>query len=158
VLVIDTVLLRLLFQAVTFSGARGILNLARSDPANISTGFGSQTYLHAVGGGPPLTFVSTVIVGECQLLEPKLNNMGKMQKLIEGVGIEGEWERLVGALGQIIRDANYKAQIQAGYLSFSTVSFSPDSGALPYHVMFPHPCLLYVHRRRFFWYASCQRT
>jgi hypothetical protein len=55
--------------------------------------------------------------------------VGKMQKLIEGAGIEGEWERLVGALGQIIDKAEYKAQVQSGYVSFSTLLVGSDSGA-----------------------------
>lgn len=104
--------------------------MARFDPASISTGFGSQTYLHPVGGGSPLTFVSTVMVGDCHLIEPKTHTTGKMQKLIEGVGIEGEWERLIGALGQIIDKVEYKAQIQAGYISFSSAFASPESGML----------------------------
>ena len=56
-----------------------------------------------------------------------------MQKLIEGIGIEGEWERLVGALGQVIDKDQYKAQIEAGYVSFSTSFTSPVSGVLPYY-------------------------
>ncbi len=107
--------------------------MARSDPANISTGFGGQTYLHAVGGSPPLTFVSTVVVGQCHLIDYKTHSNGKMQKLIEGIGIEGEWDRVVGALGQVIDKVEYKAQIQAGYVSFSTAFADPESGALPYY-------------------------
>lgn len=120
-------------EAVTFSGTGGIRNLARSDPTNISTGVGGQTHLHAVGGGPPLTFVSTVVVGECHLMESKMHTTGKMQKLIEGIAIEGEWDRLVGALGQIIDKVQYKAQIQAGYVSFSTSFASAESGVLTYY-------------------------
>jgi hypothetical protein len=129
VLTVNTVVFRLFLESITFSGTGGILNLARSDPANISTGFGGQAYLHAVGGGPPLTFVSTVMVGDSHLIEPKISNVGKMQKLIEGAGIEGEWERLVSALGQIIDKAEYKAQVQSGYVSFSTLLVGSDSGA-----------------------------
>lgn len=127
----DTVASRLLFQAVTFSGTGGIHNLARFDPAKISIGVGSQTYLHPVGGGLPLTFVSTVIVGDCHLTQPKTSPNGKMNKFIEGAGIEGEWDRLVGALGQVIDKVEYKAQIQAGYVSFSTAFASSESGVFP---------------------------
>jgi hypothetical protein len=135
---------RLLFEAITFSGTGGILNLARADPTRISTGVGSQKYLHAVGGGPPLTFVSTVVVGECHLIEPKTYNTGKMQKLIEGAGIEGEWDRLVGALGQIIDQTEYSAQIQAGYVSFSTSFASPTSGVYTLIFCYMVPAYTYI--------------
>jgi len=124
----DITVFRFLEQAVLFSGVGSIRNLARSDPASLSTGFGSQSYIHAVGGNTPLTFVSTVVVGECYLIDPKsINN--KTQKLIEGAGIEGEWDRLVGVIGQVINQDVYKAQIQAGYLQFATMFSSGDSGA-----------------------------
>ena len=120
---------RLLYEAVTFARAGGIRNLARSDPARISIGVGSQTYLHPVGGGAPFTFVSTVVVGDCHLTQPKMGTNGKWNKFIEGAGIEGEWERLVGALGQIIDKVEYRAQVQGGYVSFSTAFSSAESGA-----------------------------
>jgi hypothetical protein len=117
----------------------GILNLSRSDPAKISIGFSSQTYFHAVGGSGPLTFISTIRVGECYLIDPKPSANGKTQRLIEGALIEGEWERLAGAIGQVINKLEYKAQIQAGYLSFSTSFASPVPGELFYclaiHIM-----------------------
>jgi hypothetical protein len=114
-----------------FSGVGSIRNLARSNPASLSMGFGSQSYIHAVGSNAPLTFVSTVVVGECYLIDPRsINN--KMQKLIEGAGIEGEWDRLVGVIGQVINQSEYKAQIQAGYLQFTTMFSSGDSGAFTY--------------------------
>jgi hypothetical protein len=111
-----------------------------SDPAKISTGFGSQTYFHAVGGSGPLTFISTVMVGDCHLMDPKLSGNGKLQKFIEGAGIEGEWERLVGAIGQVINKVEYRAQIQAGYVSFST-SFT-DSGMLLVKILYCQ-CLIF---------------
>jgi hypothetical protein len=123
---------RLLFQAVTFSGTGSIRNLARSDPAKMSIGVGSQTYIHPVGGGLPFTFVSTVVVGECHLMQPKPNSNGKIHKFIEGAGIEGEWDRLVGALGQVIDKVEYKAKIQAGYVSFSTAFGNPESCAFSF--------------------------
>jgi len=53
-----------------------------------------------------------------------------MQRLIEGALIEGEWERLVGAIGQVIDKSEYKAQIQAGYVSFATSFANPVPGEL----------------------------
>lgn len=118
---------RFLRQAVLFSGVGGVRNLARTDPAKLSTGFGSQTYIHSVGGSGPITFVSTVKVRECYLIDPKVHN-NKIQKLIEGAGIDGEWERLVCAVGQIIKLQEYKSQVQAGYLQFSTTFATGTSG------------------------------
>ena len=118
---------RFLRQAVLFSGVGGVRNLARTDPAKLSTGFGSQTYIHPVGGSGPITFVSTVKVRECYLIDPKVHN-NKIQKMIEGAGIDGEWERLVCAIGQIIDQQEYKSQVQAGYLQFSTTFATGTSG------------------------------
>jgi len=108
----------------------GVRNLSRSDPAKLSTGFGSQTYFHAAGGSGPLTFVSAVRVGECHLIDPKSNANGKIQRLIEGAVIEGEWDRLVAVIGHVINQVEYKAQIQAGYVSFATALTTPESGKL----------------------------
>ena len=124
----DITVFRFLEQAILFSSVGSIRNLAHSDPASLSTGFGSQSYIHAVSSNAPLTFVSTVVVGECYLIDPKLIN-NKMQKLIKGAGIEGEWDRLVGVIGQVINQDEYKAQIQAGYLQFTTMFSSGNSGA-----------------------------
>jgi hypothetical protein len=130
----DITVFRFLEQAVLFSGVGSIRNLARSDPASLSTGFGSQSYIHAVNGNTPLTFVSTVVVGECYLIDPK-SMTNKMQKLIEGAGIEGEWDRLVGVIGQVINQDEYKGQIQAGYLQFTTMFSSGDSGASTHYLV-----------------------
>ena len=117
------------FEAVTFAGGGNIRNLSRSDPAKISIGIGSQNPFHAVSGSGPLVFVSTIVVSECNLREPKLNSKnGKLQKVIEGACIEGEWERLVGAIGMIVNATDYKAQFQGGNLSFGTAFASQDYG------------------------------
>ena len=108
----------------------GVRNLSRSDPAKLSTGFGSQTYFHATGGSGPLTFVSAVRVGECHLIDPKTSANGRIQRLIEGAVIAGEWDRLVAVIGHVINQVEFKAQIQAGYVSFATALTSPESGKL----------------------------
>jgi hypothetical protein len=102
-------------------------NLSRTDPATVSTGFGSQSYFHAVGGGPPIIFLSTIIVSDCNLSEPKLTYNNKLQKSIEGACLEGEWERLVGAVGQIIRVREFGGQLIGCNLSFGTAYASVDS-------------------------------
>ena len=120
-----------LLQAVTFSGAKNFRNLSRTDPATISTGVGSANYFHAVGSGDPYIFTSVVRVKGCNLEEPRITANGKNQKVLEGACIEGEWERLVGAVGQIIHEQEYKGQLQAGCLSFGTSISSAESGKLP---------------------------
>jgi hypothetical protein len=120
---------RLLLESITFSGTGGIFNLSRHDPAKVSHGVGTKTYFHANGGSGPLTFVSTVVVSECHLIDVKLNLAnGRSLKTIEGACIEGEMERMVGAIGQIINQVDYKGQIQAGYISFSTSFSRGDAG------------------------------
>jgi hypothetical protein len=116
-----------LFQAVTFSSVRRYRNLSRVDPATISTGIGSQTHFHAIGGGGPLVFVSTVSVAACHLIEPMTQPNGRDQKWIEGALVEGEWERLVGCIGQIINQDEYKGPVAAGYISFATALASANS-------------------------------
>jgi hypothetical protein len=125
---------RLFFEAVTFAGVGNVRNLSRSDPAKISTGVGSQTHFHAVGGSSPLVFISTIVVHSCNIQDPKMNSNGKLQKVIEGACIEGEWERLVGAIGMIVNAAEFKSQIMAGNLTFGTAYASPDYGTYIYSV------------------------
>jgi|SRR5882762_4747449 len=90
----------------------------------------SQTYFHATGGSGPLTFVSYVRVGECHLIDPKTSANGRIQRLIEGAVIAGEWDQLVAVIGHVINQVEYKAQIQAGYVLFATALMSPESGKL----------------------------
>ena len=74
-------------------------------------------------------FVSTVKVGECNLINPRIRN-SKMHKMIEGAPVEGEWERLVAVIGHVIDKTEYSAQVQAGYISFATAFATADSGML----------------------------
>jgi hypothetical protein len=134
----------LLLQSITFSAMGGYANLSRVDPARISTGVGSKTYLHAVGGGIPIIFTSVIVVKECYLEEPKTTANGKALKLIEGACIEGEWERLVGAIGQVIDRVEYKSQLYMGNLSFTTVHGSSDSGMSCPQIRVP---LILIHLR-----------
>jgi len=145
-------------QAVQFSGVGDIHNLACSDPAGLSTGYGSQSHIRAVRGISPLTFVSTVVIGECYLMEPKIAN-GKTQKLIEGAGTEGEWDRLVGVIGQVINQEEYKAQIEAGYLQFTTTFASSNSGT-SLHMLYNavHANKIYSHHVPFQRYPLSQWT
>jgi hypothetical protein len=113
-------LFRLLYQAVMFGGSPKFFNLSRTDPAKISTGVGSSTYFHAVGGGMPIVFLSTIVVKDCNLQDAKISSTGRRQKVIEGACIEGEWERLVGAIGHVIHAREFKAQYYVDNLSFAT--------------------------------------
>lgn len=119
----------LMMQAVVFSSNGRYHNLSRIDPATISTGVRSSSYFHAVGGGTPYVFTSLILVNACHLDDPRTSSAGKTQKLIEGACIEGEWERLVGCIGQIIHAREFKGQFQAGNLSFTTAFASAGNRA-----------------------------
>ena len=119
----------LMMQAVIFSTNGRYHNLSHIDPATISTGVGSSTYFHAVGGGSPYVFTSLILVNTCHLDNPRTSSASKTQKLIEGACIEGEWERLVGCVGQIIHAREFKGQVQAGNLSFTTAFASAGNRA-----------------------------
>ena len=65
-------------------------------------------------------FTSLILVSSCHLDEPKTLHGGRRQKIVEGACIEGEWERLVGCIGHIIRSREFTSQVVAGNLSFTT--------------------------------------
>jgi len=128
-------LFRLLYQAVTFGGSPKFTNLSCTDPAKISTGVGSLTYFHAVGGGTPIIFLSTIVVKDCNLQDAKMSSTGRFQKIIEGACIEGEWERLVSAIGQVIHAREFKAQLYMDNLSFAT-TYGSDNCMFDFFVLF----------------------
>ena len=88
------------------------------------------SHFHPVGGSLPIIFTSVVIVDSSNLLEPKIMGNGKMQKVIAGACIAREWEHLVGAIGMVIHQREFKAQLAQDNLSFSTAysSSSLDPG------------------------------
>ena len=49
---------------------------------------------------------------------------------MEGACIEGEYERLVGCIGQIIRLREFKGQIAGGNISFTTAFAPVNNGML----------------------------
>jgi hypothetical protein len=96
-------------------------NLSRVDPAIISTGHLGHTYLHLLqGGARPLIFTSVIVVDSCHLLEAKPAPNSKPVKAIAGSLLEGEWERLIGCIGMIIHEHDFKAQLYKDNLSFTT--------------------------------------
>lgn len=132
--VISNYCVSLLKQAIIFSSFRRYRNLSRVDPKIISTGVGSSNYFHPVGGGEPYVFTSVILVSSCHLVEAKNWSTGRKQKFVEGACIEGEYERLVGCIGQIIRLRLFKGQIVGGNISFSTAFSSSNDGMLPLYV------------------------
>jgi hypothetical protein len=127
----------LLKQVVVFSSVRNYKNLSRIDPAVVSTGIGSSKYFHPVGGGAPYIFTSLILVSSCHLDVPHVSSSGRSQKLVEGACIEGEYERLVGCIGQIIRLREFKSQTSAGNISFTT-AFSQANNSMSFR------CSLYM--------------
>ena len=119
----------LLKQVVVFSSLGNYRNLSRIDPAVISTGVGSSTYFHPVGGGAPYFFTSLILVSSCSLDVPWITpSTGKMQKFVEGACIEGEYERLVGCIGQIIHSRLFTGRIAAGNIQFTTSFTTGNNG------------------------------
>ena len=110
----------LLKQVIVFSSFLKYRNLSRIDPMVISTGVHNSNYFHPVGGGAPYVFTSLILVSSCHLDEPKTSHAGRKQKTVEGACIEGEWERLVGCIGQIINSREFRGQIAGGNVSFTT--------------------------------------
>ena len=120
----------LLKQVVVFSGFRNYKNLSRINPKVISIGIGSLTYFHPVGRGAPYIFTSLIQVSSCYLDGPKIWPTGRTQKLVAGACIEGEYERLVGCIGQIIHLREFKGQIAGGNISFTTAFAPANNGML----------------------------
>jgi hypothetical protein len=120
VIVVANYGISLLKQVVIFSSFGNYRNLSRIDPMVISTGVHNSNYFHPVGGGAPYVFTSLILVSSCHLDEPKTSHGGRRQKIVEGACIEGEWERLVGCIGHIIRSREFTSQVVAGNLSFTT--------------------------------------
>ena len=65
-----------------------------------------------------------------------MGSNGKWQKFVEGACIEGEWERLVGSIGMITNENEYKAQIQGGNLTFGTAYASQDNHSMYFNNVF----------------------
>lgn len=105
-----------------------IANLSRIDPAVVSTGLHGKKHFHRVGDDHPFTFCSVIRVDSCYLDEGRTTGSGKLQKVIKGSMMEGEFERLVGAVGMIIGERQYNAQLYKDVLDFST--FMIDSSTL----------------------------
>ena len=114
-------------SAITFQNSNNFANLSRVDPALISTGHLGQTYFHLLrAGAKAITFTSVIIVDSCHLFEAKPAPNSKPVKAISGALIEGEWERLIGAIGMVLHERDFKAQLFKDNLSFTTAP-STDS-------------------------------
>jgi hypothetical protein len=104
-----------------------IANLSHVNPAEVSTGLHGKKHFHRVGDDHPFTFCSVIHVDSCYLDEARTTGNGKLQKVIKGSMMEGEFERLVGAIGMIISECQYNGQLYKDVLDFST--FMVNSGA-----------------------------
>jgi hypothetical protein len=58
-----------------------------------------------------LTFTSVIVVDSCYLIDAKPTPNSKPVKAISGAIIEGEWERLVGGIGMVLHERDFKAQL-----------------------------------------------
>jgi hypothetical protein len=119
-------------EAILFADVGRFANLSRDDPALITSGDNSKNYFHLLRSGmTPMIFTSVIIVNQCHLVEPKVAGNGRMYKVIDGALMAGEFECFVGAIGMIIGEEEFKAQLYMDNLSFAT-AFSPsDSSEVP---------------------------
>ena len=58
-----------------------------------------------------MMFTSVIVVNESFLEQPKISGNGKMFKVIDGALHAGEYERLVGAIGMIIGEKEFRGQL-----------------------------------------------
>lgn len=113
---------RLLLSAVVFDRQIGsqFMNLSRADTAKISTGSNGKKHFHSMHSDQPLVFTSVIVVDQCYLEDGKATSTGKLQKILKGSLLEGEFERFVGNIGMIIRAQEFSAQLYKDVLDFST--------------------------------------
>lgn len=78
-----------------------------------------------------MIFTSVVVVNESFLEQPKITGNGKAFKVIDGALHAGEYERFVGAIGMIIGEQEFRAQLYMDNLSFTT-AFSTSGILLPF--------------------------
>ena len=126
---------RLLFSSTIFDKHDKIpvANLSRVDPAYVSIGFNGKRHFHHPGNDHPLLFTSVITVDQCYLDQGKTTTNGKLQKVFKGSLMEGEFELFVGAIGMIIGERKYHAQMFKDVLDFSTF-MSLDSGMSHIHI------------------------
>jgi len=128
--ILADMLSRLLYSATVFSkhSKLPIMNLSRVDPAMVSTGDQGKRHFHAIGSGKPLLFTSVVKVDQSYLIHGRTSTNGKLQKLIKGSMLAGEFERFVGAVGMVAHVEEFKAQYYKDVLDFACF-MDLDNGA-----------------------------
>jgi hypothetical protein len=104
-------------------------------PSELSWGVNRRNYIHTVGGGGPLVFLSILCINACHILEPVMNAaLGKPQRSVEGGVLEGEYERMVGCIGMIIQEKEFRLPLFKDNLSFTTAFGTGDSGRQFQHI------------------------
>ncbi len=78
-----------------------------------------------------MMFTSVIVVNESFLEQPKITGNGKAFKVIDGALHAGEYERFVGAIGMIIGEQEFRAQLLMDNLSFTT-AFATSGMLLPF--------------------------
>jgi hypothetical protein len=125
----DKYIYRLLLSATTFDRhpKYPIVNLSRVDPAFVSTRMHGKRHFHRVGNDQPLLCTSVVVVDQCHLNEGKITAQGKLQKVVKASLLEGEFKRLIGVIGMIIREREFKGQLYKDILDFTTFTDTGNS-------------------------------
>jgi hypothetical protein len=111
---------------MTFQQEGNFGNLSRMDPTKLSISQISQPFIHTIGSSRPIVLVSAILVSDCYLVNPKTSGNAKPQRVITGGIFEGEWERLVSAIGMVTHTTDFKAQLYMDKLSFTSAPFQKD--------------------------------
>jgi hypothetical protein len=136
----DKCIYRLLLSATTFirHPKYPVVNLSRVDPAFVSTGMHGKKHFHRVGNDQPLLCTSVVVVDQCHLNEGKVTAQGRLQKLVKASLLEGEFERLVGVIGMIIGEREFKGQLYKNVLDFTTFTDTGNGRSTLYFLCMAH--------------------
>jgi hypothetical protein len=114
---------------LTLSDHKDYKNIGRTPAHLVSIGVNGHNYMHAVGGGGLMLFISIIRVHACNIFEPLVSHgVGKPLRSIQGAMIEGEWERAIGLVGMIINEKEFCAPLFCDDLSFMTAFGTNDSG------------------------------
>lgn len=122
-----------LYREVTFQQAGPYVNLSRVNPLDISMSLPPRQYIVPCGDQSSSFPFMCLLVGEvvgCCLNNPKapVRNQTNENKQIEVKLFVGEFERVVCALGHILRVDSIALPIQDGTLHFTTSNYHPKNG------------------------------
>lgn len=125
---LDLLCIRLIDELILFRNYKKYNNIATIDPADFSYGENGKRYIHKLDGpAAPAVFVSLVLTGGCNIVEPKPGLTNKI-KTIQGAFAQGWMERVSCAIGSILRVDPWYAQLcNNSIFDFSTAMSTPKN-------------------------------